>query len=112
MTRTLLLVLAVTLGAGALAATALASAPTPTAPAPTHYPVDMTSCLDGTMAQLPVKEGTCLHHGGVGPAPPAGSTALCKDMTYTSTKEHKNACRGHKGVDMWLDQPTQAPENH
>lgn len=103
MTRTLLLVLTVTLSSGAVAATAPASSPTPAPAATTHYPVDMTSCRDGTMAQLPVKQGTCSHHGGVGPAPPEGSTALCKDKTYTSTKEHKGACSGHKGVDMWLN---------
>jgi len=102
MFRSMILAFALTISAGAFAATAPTPTPT-TAPATdTHYPVDMTSCRDGTMAQLPVKQGTCSHHGGVGPAPPAGSTALCKDNTYTSTKEHKGACSGHKGVAIWL----------
>jgi len=73
-------------------------------PTSTPVPVDMVSCRDGTMTRVPVKSGSCSHHGGVGPAAPAGSTAVCKDGTFTSTKEHKGACSGHKGVDRWLDQ--------
>jgi hypothetical protein len=102
MLRSIVLALALTFSAGAFAQ----DAPAPTTPAPaaaTHYPVDTVTCRDGTTGVIPRQEAMCATHGGVGPAPPAGSTALCKDNTYTSTKEHKHACSGHKGVAIWLD---------
>ena len=98
-------------------------------PAPTMpHPVDMASCSDGTMAQLPVKQGTCSGHGGVAhgkalapaaspAAPPAvkpvaaastagatpvGATAKCKDGTYSMSKTHSGACSRHGGVANWL----------
>jgi len=38
---------------------------------------------------------------------PAGSTALCKDGSYTSTDSKKGACSGHQGVKDWYG-PTAA----
>ena len=102
MIRSIVLALALTISAGAFAQ----DASTPTTPAPSatkHYPVDTVSCRDGTTGVIPRQEAMCATHGGVGPPPPAGSTALCKDNTYTSTKERKGACSGHKGVAIWLD---------
>src|SRR5436190_10562663 len=38
---------------------------------------------------------------------PGGSTALCKDGSYTSTESKKGACSGHQGVKDWYG-PTAA----
>jgi Protein of unknown function (DUF3761) len=46
---------------------------------------------------------TCLKGSGrMTAAAPAGSTAECKDGSYTNQKSHQGACSGHKGVMKWL----------
>jgi len=37
---------------------------------------------------------------------PAGSTGMCNDGTYTSSKSQTGACSGHQGVKQWFGQPT------
>jgi Protein of unknown function (DUF3761) len=50
----------------------------------------MSTCLKGSTTAAAV------------PAIPAGSTAECKDGSYTNQKSHQGACSGHKGVMKWL----------
>ena len=50
--------------------------------------------------------GTFAVHAQTLPAgAPAGSTVLCKDGSYGSTKVKAGACRGHKGIETWYGTP-------
>ena len=39
---------------------------------------------------------------------PAGATAQCKDGTYYTGASHQGACKGHQGVQTWLDKTSGA----
>ena len=40
---------------------------------------------------------------------PANATAQCKDGTYYTGASHKGACKGHQGVQTWMDKTAAAP---
>jgi hypothetical protein len=83
MTRAILLSIILALSSTALAQPATAQA-TAAAPATKPYPVDTISCRDGTMAILPMKQGTCAQHGGVGAAAP--TTAIAHEPVYSAAE--------------------------
>ena len=85
---------------------------TPAAPAaPTAPAAAMPKCKDGTVSKV-AGRGACSGHGGVAkdgaaeppapPPPPPGSTARCKDGSYSQAKSRSGACSGHGGVADWL----------
>jgi len=45
------------------------------------------------------------------PAAPAGSTALCRDGTYSTASERRHACAGHKGIKRWMAKAAPAVQN-
>jgi hypothetical protein len=79
-----------------------------------------STCKDGTTS-MATGRGACSGHGGVqkpskskptaegtaaapavAAAGPAGSTAKCKDGTYSKSQHHAGTCSHHGGVAEWL----------
>jgi hypothetical protein len=46
--------------------------------------------------------GQCVSSPKKAPAPPKGSTAQCRDGTYSFSKHRSGTCSGHGGVARWL----------
>ena len=66
----------------------------------------MTTCLSaGSPGALPAPVATTPTPGVMNPKPgdaPAGSTALCKDGTYSQSAHHSGSCSRHGGVAKFL----------
>jgi hypothetical protein len=63
---------------------------TPTDKAKTTYKDYSTMCLNADYKAMPAVESTA--------APPVGTTARCKDGTYSMSKTAQGRCSGHGGV--------------
>ena len=47
-------------------------------------------------------DGNCIHRPDQASRPPAGSTAKCRDGTYSFSQHRRGTCSGHGGVATWL----------
>jgi Protein of unknown function (DUF3761) len=85
-----------------------AKAPAPAAPAPsTPTAVPAKATRASPAAAAPAKPASAT--AGTAPtvadaAAPAGSTAKCKDGTYSKSQHHSGTCSHHGGVAEWLTQ--------
>lgn len=87
-TKSLLGLLAATVGVAALV-----SAPAAATPAlHTACPASQYENVDKRCVPRPQQAAT----------PPSGATARCKDGTYSQSLHRSGTCSGHKGVAEWL----------
>ncbi|MFI7115497.1 DUF3761 domain-containing protein [Amycolatopsis sp. NPDC049868] len=47
-------------------------------------------------------DGLCVHRPATGPGAAEGATALCKDGSYSYSRNRRGTCSGHGGVRTWL----------
>ncbi|MDP3836796.1 MAG: DUF3761 domain-containing protein [bacterium] len=48
-------------------------------------------------------DGDTVHSPAYAPSQPAGASAICRDGTYSFSKNRRGTCSGHGGVREWLD---------
>lgn len=98
-----------TVAAKPTAPTPATAAPAPTtaaAPAPAK-PARKTTTSTASTSATPSAAGSSSGSSGTAPtitdaAAPAGSTAKCKDGTYSKSQHHSGTCSHHGGVAGWL----------
>ena len=90
---------------------AAAPAPTKAVPAPMPVPASPSAAAPATRpapapAPAPApSRSSATKAGEIQPRPvgaPETATAQCNDGTFSSAKQHRGACSGHKGVKAWF----------
>jgi hypothetical protein len=73
------------------------------APAPAPAPAEAAAPTPAPAAAPVGKPRATSIPSGTQPGAPEGATALCKDGSYSMSKQHGGACSHHGGVAKWLE---------